>query len=165
MTARAAALAGFVAGAACTGLVAVVVASAHADARGPAPLAHPVVVTLHRFEVKPDKLERFQAWMRLYRTEHRATVATLERERTYVEAMFRDRQHAPRVIWWLEAQGEGGARVESSPLDIDKKHQAFMDEVLKPGSHARLDTEFMLAPDFAVEAIRAHQAAEPARSP
>lgn len=155
---------GFVGGGACAAALTLAIAASpgHAAERGqPAPLAHPIKVTLHRLELKPDKLDRFDDWMRLYETDHRATVATLERERTYVEAMFRDRKGRPDVVWWLEAQGQGGARVEGSPLEIDRKHLAFMDEVLKPHAHTTLDTEFVLMPDFVVEAIRAHQAAAP----
>lgn len=55
-------------------------------------------------------------------------------------------------------QGSGGAAVESSMLDLDRRHSANIDAVLVRGSHRRLTMENVLAPHFIVRAIREEQA-------
>lgn len=84
------------------------------------------------------------------------------RERTYLEAMLRE-PGEPRRLYWLTVQGQGAAPVETSTAEIDRRHMAYMGEVLAPGSHRRLATENVLAPDFAIEAVRREQGRESAR--
>ncbi|WP_174279538.1 DUF6176 family protein, partial [Sphingomonas bacterium] len=121
----------------------------------PAP-ARPVAVTLHRFDLAPGCDATFRAWIDFLHARHRDAVATLGRERTYLEAMF-TAPDEPGRLYWLTVQGAGGAAVDSSTLDLDRRHQAFMDAVLAKGSHRRLVTENVLAPDFIVRAVREQQ--------
>lgn len=85
---------------------------------------------------------------------------SLERERTYFEAMFTDPDD-PSALLWVVAKGEGGAPVESSKLAIDVQHEAYMKDVLVRGSHRQLETQNVLMPVFVKDAIAAHQASEP----
>ena len=116
----------------------------------------PVGVVLHRFDMVPGQERRFAEWVSFLHRRHRDAVATLARERTYFEAMF-TAPDEPRRLYWITVQGAGGAPVESSPLDLDRRHQAYMDAVLAKGSHRRLTTQNVLAPDFLVEAVRDEQ--------
>ncbi|MHA0317207.1 DUF6176 family protein [Sphingomonas melonis] len=124
----------------------------------PEPL-RPVEVTLHRFDRKPGSEATFREWIDYLRSHHREAVATLGRERTYFEAMF-IAPDEPRRLYWLEVKGAGGKPVESSDHELDRRHIAYMDAVLIKGSHARLQTENVLVPDFIVRAVAAEQREE-----
>ena len=128
-------------------------------------VSHPVLaasvspqftVTLYRFELNPDKLERFQDWVNFEHAHHSETVDTLEREKMYVEAIFRDREREKSVIYWLAVQGQGGGHTDDSPLPIDKQYEQFMQETLKKGSRTTLFTEYVLVSPVVAEAIRHH---------
>jgi len=120
-------------------------------------LKYPLEVTLYRFELNGDKLDRFEDWMQFYRDNMLATVATLERERMYFEAMFRDRTKQKDVVYWLAVNGKGGKSGDNSPLEIDKKHREYMKEILKKGSRTALSTEFVLVPRFVEAAVQQHE--------
>lgn len=124
----------------------------------PAPL-RPVEVTLHRFDMQPGSEGKFREWIAFLQSRRREAVATLSREHTYVEAMF-TAPDEPRRLYWITVTGEGGAPVESSTSDLDRKHQDYMDAVLAKGSHRRLNTENVLLRDFIVRAIRDQQRRE-----
>jgi len=117
----------------------------------------PFTVRLYRFELKPDRLNRFDEWVRFEHAHHAETVATLEREKMYVEAIFRDPSREKDVIYWLAVQGEGGGHTQDSPLAIDKQYDQFMQETLKKGSRTTLTTEYALVPPFLVKEIQNHQ--------
>lgn len=116
----------------------------------------PVEVILHRFDIQPGQDPAFKEWIDFLHKRHRDAVATLARERTYFEAMF-TAPDEPHRLYWITVQGAGGAQVESSDLDLDRKHVAYMDAVLVKGSHRRLITQNVLAPDFIVQAIDQEQ--------
>lgn len=118
-----------------------------------------VKVLLHSFQLQPDKLDEFEQWMLFEHEHHAETLATLEREKMYVEAIFRDVEHAPRTIYWLEVRGANGAQVENSPLPIDKVYERFMADTILPHSHVKMNPEYLLTPDFLRSAISAHNAA------
>lgn len=124
----------------------------------PTPL-RPVSVTLHRFDIAPGQEGHYADWIAFLHAQHRAAVGTLGRERTYLEAMFRA-DDEPRRLYWLTIQGVGSEPVESSTLEVDRRHMAYMAEVLVPRSHARLATENVLAPDAMILAVREQQARE-----
>ena len=125
----------------------------------PVPREAPVAVEFHRFDMKAGAEARFDQWMGLLHRRHRDAVATLTRERTYFEAIF-TAPDQPGRLYWITVQGSGGAPVESSTLDLDRQHRACMDAVLVKGSHRRLITRNVLAPDFIVKAIADDQARE-----
>lgn len=140
------------------GVAATLLVAARADTVAPQPF-RPVEVTLHRFDMVPDSDAKFRDWIGFLHARHRDAVATLARERTYFEAMF-TAPDEPRRLYWIEVQGAGGAQVDTSPLDIDRRHIAYMDAVLAAGSHRRLTTQNVLAPDFIVRAVRDEQRRE-----
>lgn len=113
-------------------------------------------MTLYRFELNADRLDRFDEWVRFEHAHHAETLATLDREKMYAEAIFRDRERQPDVIYWVTLNGQG-EHVDTSPLDIDKQYQALKRATLKPGSRRPLTTEYALVPDFVVKAIDDHE--------
>lgn len=121
-----------------------------------AALREPFTVTLYRFELKSDRLDRVDEWVQFEHAHHAETLVTLEREKMYAEAIFRDRDHQPDVIYWVTINGKG-EHVDTSPLDIDKQYQASMRDTLKPGARRALTTEYALVPDFVVKAIDEHE--------
>lgn len=148
--------AAFVAGGLITGALASRLEARHAIA---APPGLPVRVTMYRFEMNPGALGAFDRWMQFQRDNRPAIIGTLEREWMYVEAMFRDTVAQPDVIYWLAVDGEGGAAVDDSPLEVDRKHNEFMREVIRRGSRRVMKTEFSLLPPFLDSAITAHRIA------
>ncbi len=116
----------------------------------------PFTPTLYRFELNPDKLDRFEDWVRFEHAHHAETIATLEREKMYFEGIFRDRAREKNVIYWLAVQGQGGGHTDDSSLPIDKQYEQFMQETLKKGSQITLSTEYALVPPFVVETIQHH---------
>lgn len=123
--------------------------------REPAPI-RPVNVVLHRFDMVPGQEAAFRDWIDMLHTHHHEAVATLGREETYFEAMF-TAPDEPRRLYWLTVQGAGGRSVENSSAKLDRDHVAYMDHVLVKGSHRRLTTKNVLAPDFIVAAVRQEQ--------
>lgn len=77
----------------------------------------PLTATLYRFELNPDKLDRFEDWVHFEHAHYAETIATLEREKMYFEAVFRDREREKNVIYWLAVQGQGGGHTNDSPLN------------------------------------------------
>ncbi len=126
-----------------------------------APVQHqfkyPLKVSLYRFELNKDKMKIYEDWVKWHDTEHEPIVASLEREKMYLESVFRDTLNYPNVIYWLAFNGEGGKNYESSPLAVDKKHSEYMRQILVKGSRVTLKTEFILMPPFLDKSIRDHQ--------
>lgn len=142
-----------------TGIAAMILTGAVSVPKpAPEPL-RPVAVTLHRFDMVPGQEAKFREWIDFLQTRHRDAVNTLGRERTYFEAMF-TAPDEPRRLYWITVQGAGGSQVESSNLDLDRRHIEYMKAVLAKGSHVRLETRNILAPDFIVSAVRDEQARE-----
>lgn len=147
---------GFVAGIAA--MVAIGATKAPSAIQGAKP-ARSVEIVLHRFDMVPGKGQAFREWINFLHARHREAVATLARERTYFEAMF-TAPDEPGRLYWITVQGAGGANVESSTLDLDRQHVAYMNAILAKGSHRRLTTQNVLAPDFIVHAVGEEQRRE-----
>src|SRR5712691_6486726 len=82
-------------------------------------------VELTRFRIKPDKIGRVDEWLRLLNTCVDECVATLEREKMYVEVVFRERYKNEDFLYWFTIQHESGEPLETSPHEIDKIHRSF----------------------------------------
>jgi hypothetical protein len=87
-------------------------------------------VELSRFRIKPDKLERADEWIRVLNQRVEECVATLEREKMYVEVVFRERYEGQDYLYWFSIQGESGEPLETSPHEIDKVHRTFWEECI-----------------------------------
>lgn len=120
------------------------------------PVAAPqLIVRLHRVAIRPDQLGGYVDWLAFLHARHADAVATLDREHMFVEAMFRQPDD-PRTLYWLEVRDTQGAKVETSTADIDAKHQAYMKQVLLPGSWSHADAENLLVAPFVERAIAGH---------
>jgi hypothetical protein len=76
-------------------------------------------VQLSRFRIKPDKIARADEWMRVLNERHQECVATLEREKMYVEVVFRERRNGEDFLCWFSIQDESGEPLETSPHEVD----------------------------------------------
>jgi hypothetical protein len=88
-------------------------------------LAANMRVELTRFRIKPDKLARVDEWLSVINSRIKECVATLEREKMFVEVVFRERYKNEDFLYWFTIQHESGEPLETSPHEIDKVHQAF----------------------------------------
>ena len=82
-------------------------------------------VQLTRFRIKPDKLSRADEWLQVLNERIDECVTTLEREKMYVEVVFRERYNGEEFLYWFAIQDEAGQPLETSPHEIDKIHRAF----------------------------------------
>lgn len=121
---------------------------------------YPVTAKLYRMRINHDRFATYQEWVDWHSKAKTAINATMEREKMYAEAVFRDTIHEPDVIYWLAISGEGGKTYQSSPLPADKKHEAYMKQILIKGSGTVLKTEFLMLPPFAEHSIKKHQQRE-----
>lgn len=120
---------------------------------------YPLKVTLYRFRLNRDSMAVYEDWIKWQHNQHQAIVETLEREKMYVEAVFRDTVNQPDYIYWLAVNGEGGEHYTTSNLAVDKIHSEYMKKILVKGSRVVLKTEFTLLPAFIEKNIQQHQAA------
>ena len=87
-------------------------------------------VELSRFRIKPDKIARCDEWLKLLQERHAECVATLDREKMYVEVIFRERYQGEDYLNWFTIQDETGEALETSPFEIDHIHRAFGGECI-----------------------------------
>lgn len=83
---------------------------------------------LTRLKIKEGKNQKVEEWMDMLRDNLPATLATLEGEKMYVEAIFSDFEEG--FMYWFSVQGEGGIDVHDSDHDVDKKHIEFAHECI-----------------------------------
>ena len=85
-------------------------------------------IELTRFKLKQDKSDKADEWMNMLRENLPAVLETLDNEKMYVEAIFREKTNDQDYLYWFSIRGEGGARVEDSKHEIDKKHLEYFRE-------------------------------------
>jgi hypothetical protein len=87
-------------------------------------------IELMRFRVKPGKSARVDRWMETINTRITEAIATLARERMYVEVILREQRQGDDWLYWFILQGDGGESLATSPHDLDRVHRAFLEECL-----------------------------------
>lgn len=87
-------------------------------------------VELSRFRIKADKIDRADQWLRTLNERIDDCVATLAREKTHVEVIFRERYNGEEFLYWFSIQHESGEPLETSPHEIDQIHRAFSRECI-----------------------------------
>jgi hypothetical protein len=85
---------------------------------------------LTRFRIKKGMSARVDEWHATLNARKAECIETLEREKMYVEAIFREKIGDEEFIYWLSVQGEGAESIETSPFPIDAVHRAFGDECI-----------------------------------
>jgi len=87
-------------------------------------------VELNRFRIKRGKSDRVDEWMKTLNDRRNECLATLERERMYVEVIFRERTSEDEFLYWFSIQGEDAEPIQTSAHDIDRTHLEFWAECI-----------------------------------
>ena len=104
-------------------------------------------IELTRFRVLKGKSKKVDEWLRFLNDHLDEGVLTLDREKMYVETIFREQIDGVDYLYWFSIQGLGGADVEDSDSWIDKKHLEYWDECIDESYHpVDLSTEVVLIP-------------------
>ncbi|GGI23311.1 DUF6176 family protein [Pedobacter mendelii] len=119
---------------------------------------YPLQATLYRFHINSKNKKVFDDWVKWHQMEKEAIATTMEREKMYVESVFRDTLNNPNVIYWLAFEGTGGENYSTSNLAADQKHATYMKQILTKGSKVTLKTDFLMLPPFLEKSIAEHQA-------
>ena len=104
-------------------------------------------VDLTRFKVKQGKSQVVDQWLAFLNEHMEETLLTLEKEKMYVETIFREVLKGEEYLYWYSVQGEGGQEVEDSEHWIDKKHLEYWEECIdKEFKPVDLTTEVVMIP-------------------
>lgn len=102
-------------------------------------------VQLFRGRVIPGQSDEVTAWMSMLNERLDEAVDTLQRERTALELVFRQRDGADEHLYWVVVRG-AGADVESSSHQLDADHLAF-DVRCRERGWQTASPELLLMPD------------------
>lgn len=87
-------------------------------------------VELTRFKVKEGKSEKVEEWLNFLNENMKDVLITLEKEKMYVETIFKETLDDVEYLYWYSVEGENGQDVEESDHWIDKKHMEYWDECI-----------------------------------
>jgi len=105
-------------------------------------------IELTRFKVKEGKSKLVDEWLLFLNENMSETLITLEKEKMYVETIFREVFNGEEYLYWYSVQGEGGQEVEESDHWIDKKHLEYWEECIdKNFKPIDLKTEVVMIPN------------------
>ena len=107
-----------------------------------------MIVKPTRFRVKDGKSRKVDEWMKFPNDNMKDVLVTLEKEKMYVETIFRDEIADVDYLYWSSVQGERGQEVVESDHWIDKKHLEYWNECIDPNyKPVDLQTEVVMIPD------------------
>ncbi|MFC6347600.1 DUF6176 family protein [Vagococcus carniphilus] len=105
-------------------------------------------VELTRFKVKEGKSKIVDEWLLFLNENMKETLITLEKEKMYVETIFREVLNGDEYLYWYSVQEENGQEVEESEHWIDKKHLEYWEECIdKNFKPIDLSTEVVMIPE------------------
>lgn len=105
-------------------------------------------VELTRFKVKEGKSKIVDEWLLFLNENMKETLITLEKEKMYVETIFREVLNGDEYLYWYSVQGEDAQEVEESEHWIDKKHLEYWEECIdKNFKPIDLSTEVVMIPE------------------
>lgn len=105
-------------------------------------------VELTRFKVKEGKSKIVDEWLLFLNENMKETLITLEKEKMYIETIFREVLNGNEYLYWYSVQGEDGQEVEESEHWIDKKHLEYWEECIdKNFKPIDLSTEVVMIPE------------------
>ncbi|KAA8324603.1 hypothetical protein FE407_07870 [Leuconostoc carnosum] len=87
-------------------------------------------IELSRFRVKEGKSKVVDEWLAFLNENIEETLLTLDREKMYVENIFREKLNGEEFLYWYSIQGKGGQQVEESDSWVDKKHLQYWNECI-----------------------------------
>lgn len=106
-----------------------------------------MIVELTRFRVKPGMSHKVDEWLKFLNDNMEGVLLTLEREKMYVETIFREELNGEEYLYWYSVQGEQGENVETSNHEIDKKHLEYWKQCIDPSFGSKdLTTEVVMIP-------------------
>ena len=106
-----------------------------------------MIVELTRFRVKPGMSHKVDEWLKFLNDNMEGVLLTLEREKMYVETIFREELNGEEYLYWYSVQGEQGENVETSNHEIDKKHLEYWEQCIDPIFGSKdLITEVVMIP-------------------
>ena len=108
-------------------------------------------VELTRIRIKDGMSSRVDEWFATLNARKAECIETLEREKMYVETIFREKIGDEEFLYWFSIQGENAESIATSPFPIDAIHKAFGDECVDR-TVPRQDIEasvVMIAPEIA----------------
>ncbi|MDT2864235.1 DUF6176 family protein [Vagococcus carniphilus] len=105
-------------------------------------------VELTRFKVKEGKSKIVDEWLLFLNENMKETLITLEKEKMYIETIFREVLNGDEYLYWYSVQGEDAQEVEESEHWIDKKHLEYWEECIdKNFKPIDLSTEVVMIPE------------------
>lgn len=105
-------------------------------------------IELTRFKVKEGKSKIVDEWLLFLNENMKETLITLEKEKMYIETIFREVLNGDEYLYWYSVQGENGQEVEESEHWIDKKHLEYWEECIdKNFKPIDLSTEVVMIPE------------------
>ena len=105
-------------------------------------------VELTRFKVKEDKEDKVEEWLNFLNDNMKTVLLTLEKEKMYVETIFKETINDEVYLYWYSVEGENGQDVEESDHWIDKKHLEYWDECIDPEiKPVDIDTKVIMIPE------------------
>lgn len=114
-----------------------------------------MIVELTRFKVKVGKSKKVDEWLDFLNKNMEGVLLTLEREKMYVETIFREELDGAEYLYWYSVQGEGAESVETSDHEIDKKHMEYWKECIDPTFIPKdLTTEVVMLPKHIKEVMK-----------
>lgn len=106
-----------------------------------------MIVELTRFRVKPGMSHKVDEWLKFLNDNMEGVLLTLEREKMYVETIFREELNGEEYLYWYSVQGEQGEDIETSDYEIDKKHLEYWQECIDQSFGSKdLTTEVVMIP-------------------
>ena len=106
-----------------------------------------MIVELTRFRVKPGMSHKVDEWLKFLNDNMEGVLLTLEREKMYVETIFREELNGEEYLYWYSVQGEQGENVETFNHEIDKKHLEYWEQCIDPSVGLKdLITEVVMIP-------------------
>lgn len=114
-----------------------------------------LTVELSRFKVKEGKNEIVDQWMDFLNEHMEKVLLTLNDEKMFVETIFKEEVGGITYLYWYSVQGEGGAELESSSHEVDKKHMEYWNECIDSSyDSVDMDAKVVMIQDRVKEAMR-----------
>lgn len=112
-------------------------------------------VELTRFKVKDGMSDVVDEWLQFLNENMHETLLTLEKEKMYVETIFREVLNGDEFLYWFSVQGEDGQNVDESTHWIDKKHLEYWEKCIDDEFiPVDLTPEVILIPDAIRKSMR-----------
>jgi len=105
-------------------------------------------IELTRFKVKDGKTDKVEEWLNFLNENMKDVLITLEKEKMYVETIFKETFDGVEYLYWYSVEGENGQDVEDSEHWIDKKHLEYWEECIDSSvAPVDIDTRVVMIPE------------------